>query len=104
MNDFLYWTGAIVWAILACAVLWLILHILGNIYGGFTGYRRYRRLLSDARPELPKVTIAQSVAAGLSCWAGGNRYENGLGKYWEVGCQKVPVDGRSPLPPETYYG
>jgi hypothetical protein len=104
LDTLFYWTGALVFGTMAFLLAWLLWTIIGNMIGGYTGALRYRRLRLEHCPDRLQPSYRWVVRQALSCWAGGNRYDGKVGKYWAFGPLEVPVDGRSPIPPERWPG
>jgi len=104
IDGIIYVLGLLFAALILTLLAWLIIHIGGNIYGGFIGALRYRRLRFEHYPGQKRAPRRWVIRQALSCWSGGNRYDGHVGLYWPLGPLQIPVDGRSPIPPEKHFG
>jgi len=93
---FFTFVGMVVCLLLAGCVAAVLLHVIGNIYGGIKGAYRLRRI-THAGGHWPWVKL------GIKAWAG-RRYKNGIGEYWQINGLIVPVDGRDKVTRSRFYG
>lgn len=105
MITLLFWTGAIFWLAVAGAGLWVMLTIIGNIYGGIAGSYRLERIIREDYADCKRLTAWQHFKRGARAWTG-QRYDGArrTGVYYQVGGREIPVDGRDPLPEYRFYG
>lgn len=106
LTPFFYWTGVLVWVLIASTVFGVLCVIFGNIYGGILGSYRLERLSHETGYTDHRLTHWQHFRRGIRAWTG-HRYNvtDRTGMYYDVAGMEIPVDGRDPVPPRrVYYG
>jgi hypothetical protein len=94
--------GLIVSTVCGLTAGWLVLTILGNIYGGIRGAYRLRRIRTDSEGK-PPFGHWMALKFGLHCWYG-RRYDGNVGEYWQINGMQVPMDGRDKIRHDRLYG